>query len=60
MMTDRYALVGEDGQVENVVLWDGQTPWEPPAGQTPVQVEREVAIGWRLEDGQWIAPQEAA
>jgi hypothetical protein len=27
----RYALV-RDGMVENVISWDGISPWEPPSG----------------------------
>ena len=59
MMTDRYALLSEDGLVENVVLWDGEAPWSPPAGLTPVEAPGQVGIGWTLQDGEWLAPQEA-
>lgn len=31
----RYAVVDAVGKVLNVVLWDEQTPWQPPAGATP-------------------------
>ena len=32
----RYAVVNPSGVVENVVLWDGETPWSPPIGRTAV------------------------
>jgi len=59
-MTDRYALVDEDGLVENVVLWDGAAPWSPPTGLTAVAAPGAVAIGWGLEDGQWLEPAPSA
>lgn len=59
-MTDRYALVDEDGLTLNVVLWDGQGSWTPPGGLTAVEAPIEAGIGWRLQDGQWLPPEEAA
>jgi len=35
MMTDepvRYVVVNEDGEVVNMVLWDGVTDWHPGEG----------------------------
>lgn len=28
----RYAIVDKDGNVVNVSLWDGKTPWQPGEG----------------------------
>lgn len=32
----RYAIVDGAGLVQNVVLWDEETPWQPPAGCTAI------------------------
>lgn len=48
----RYALIVA-GIVENVVLWDGVTPWE--AEGDAVACSDEVAIGWTY-DGEFAAP----
>lgn len=32
----RYAVVGLDGIVANIVLWDGHTEWSPPDDTTLV------------------------
>lgn len=31
---DRYALIEPDGQVDNIITWDGKTRFEPPEGWT--------------------------
>jgi hypothetical protein len=36
MMSDRYVIVDADGYRQNVIIWDGVTPWETPAGCTVV------------------------
>ena len=36
MMSRRYVVVDADGYRQNVIVWDGVTPWEPPAGCTVV------------------------
>lgn len=28
----QYAILNEDGKCINRILWDGITPWNPPAG----------------------------
>lgn len=58
----RYATI-RDGWVENVSEWDGATPWTPPEGTEAVSLEGappQVSIGWRLVDGEWIAPEPSA
>lgn len=50
----RYVIVRGD-MIENVVEWDGKSPWKPPEGTT---VHRSDAgnIGWRWNDGEPIDP----
>lgn len=31
-----YAIINSEGKCINRVVWDGVTPWEPPAGCTAV------------------------
>lgn len=50
----RYAVV-RDGIVENVILWDGERPWQPPEGTTAVACATEVSIGW-IYDGDAFQP----
>lgn len=38
----RYAVTDADGNIENVVVWDGSTPWEPGEGKTKVEVPEGV------------------
>ncbi len=60
-MDDRYALLDADGNVTNVILWDGKTEWEPPEGHTTRRLnargkDARVAPGWRLDGGTWAEP----
>jgi hypothetical protein len=50
-----YAIIDETGLVVNVVLWDGKTPWVPPAGYIALPL-LEASIGWTFANGQFIAP----
>lgn len=38
MTTNNYAVIGANGNVLNVVVWDGGAEWTPPVGTTTVQV----------------------
>ena len=49
----RYALIVA-GVVENVVLWDGVSVWEP-INRLVVPCPDYVAIGWTY-DGEFAAP----
>lgn len=51
----RHAIV-RNAIVENVVEWDGETDWQPPAGTEAVECANDVAIGWTHADGQFAAP----
>ena len=53
---NRYAhVVG--GEVINVILWSGESPYSVPTGTLELLNEgSEVGIGWKQESGEWIAP----
>ena len=44
--------------VVNIVIWDGQPPWEPEDGQIAVLIPEgsSAGIGWTYVDGEFIAP----
>jgi hypothetical protein len=53
----RYAVIRDD-VVENVVLWDGETKWEPPEGTELVELgEESVGPGYTRVDDGWEAPE---
>jgi hypothetical protein len=51
----RYALIA-NGKVVNVVLWDGQSMWQPPAGVEVVLLDGqdEVGIDWDYVGGVFV------
>jgi hypothetical protein len=54
----QYAII-KDGEVENIVVWDGDTDtWPIPDGYQAVQIEdgAEVGIGYTYADGKFSAP----
>jgi len=53
-----YALVNNtNNTVENVIHWDGTTPWEAPAGHTVVNIQGQgVGIGYTYVNGTFTAP----
>lgn len=51
----RYAVV-RDGVVENVVVWDGESDWQPPEGTTLV-LSDEAGPG-DTHDGKTFTPPE--
>lgn len=53
-----YAVINsETNIVENVIVWDGQTPWTPPVGYYVEPVgDSGAGIGWSYVDGQFVAP----
>lgn len=55
-MSNRYALVDADGQVLNIVEWDGAAEWSPPAGLAAMEAPEGVSKAWTLADGAWTAP----
>lgn len=53
---DRYVLV-RNNVVENVIAWDGVSPWDPPEGVTMQRDPGGVGPGWiRQEDGTFVSP----
>jgi hypothetical protein len=46
--------------VVNIMVWDGQPPWEPGDGQIAVVIPENssAGIGWTYVDGEFIAPPE--
>jgi hypothetical protein len=55
-MTGQYVLRGD--LVINVVVADPTGQWQPPEGTTVMDIPDgfTAGIGWRLVDGDWIAP----
>jgi hypothetical protein len=56
----KYAVINSDTNiVENIALWDGVTPWTPPAGYyVEVIGDSGAGIGWSYVDGQFVPPVE--
>jgi hypothetical protein len=57
--TGKYAVVRADGLVENVVVWDGVTEWNPCHEDDQVIFCDEEYVGpgfTLLEDGSFAAP----
>ena len=52
-MSNAYAVV-KDGIVINIVVWDGETEWQPDEGYA-VKTDGSVGIGW-LYDGETFTP----
>ena len=58
---NHYALLNPaSGLVENITLWDGATPWEPPGGlipqEIPVDLEEFVLIGMYYINENFVNP----
>lgn len=52
MEAEDYAVIDGDGNIVNVIVWDGVTEWEPPEGTQAVRCgENRCSIGGRYEDG---------
>jgi hypothetical protein len=52
-----YAIV-ENGAVINVVLWDGQSGWEPPTESTAnlLPTGSQVGVGYTFDGTNYTAP----
>jgi hypothetical protein len=52
-----YAII-ENGIVSNIVVWDGQAPWNPPVGANAVQIPdgAYIGIGSTYANGVFSAP----
>lgn len=53
----RYAIVQGD-DVVNVVLWDGETLYEPDGELVALADDEAVGPGWTRKKGKWVAPPE--
>ena len=42
------------GMVENVIVWDGTSTYDPGAGRTLVELEGRAGIGWQYVDGEFV------
>ena len=51
----RYVIVHDD-VVTNVVLWDGETSYEPDGELVALADDEPVGPGWSRVDGRWVAP----
>ena len=57
MGTNAFAVVDSDGIIVNMVVWDGESEWAPPAGTIAIDAgESGCAIGWTYKDGVFSAP----
>lgn len=55
----RYAIVDKDGNVVNVSLWDGVTPWTPGEGLKAIKDDNDKAqIGGKWDGTTFLPPQE--
>lgn len=55
---ERYVIFNENGEAENIVLWDGESEWTPPEGTTivpEVELDEPVVI-----ESDIVAPEEEA
>ena len=54
----RYAIVkSETNIVENIIIWDGITPWTPPDGCYVEPIgDSGAGINWSYIDGQFFPP----
>jgi len=51
-----YAIINSAGLVVNVIVWDGKSPWQPPAGFTRAPITNGAGIGWTYTNGNYTAP----
>lgn len=59
MKAEDYALIDGDGNIVNVIVWDGVTEWEPPEGTQAVRCGDNLCrIGGTYKDGVFAAPPE--
>lgn len=52
-----YVIVDVSGNVINVILWDGQSPYQAPDNCTIIIAgDSGVGIGWTYANGEFLAP----
>lgn len=54
----KYAVISSSTNiVENVIMWDGVTPWTTPTGCYTVAIgDSGAGIGWSYINGAFVAP----
>ena len=56
MTENLHAIIGSDGNVEQVVVWDGVTPWNPSQTLNVKPCTKEVGIGFKNDKLAYSAP----
>lgn len=55
---NRYAILDDDGFVVNVILWDGESEYDPDGNLRLLPDDSGVGIGWQRVGRRWTAPPE--
>ncbi|HBH7842644.1 TPA: tail fiber assembly protein [Escherichia coli] len=59
MEAEDYAVIDGDGNIVNVIVWDGVTEWEPPEGTQAVRCgDNLCVIGGTYKEGVFNVPPE--
>ncbi|EEW2264213.1 tail fiber assembly protein [Escherichia coli] len=59
MEAEDYAVIDGDGNIVNVIVWDGVTEWEPPEGTHAVRCgDNLCGIGGTYKEGVFNVPPE--
>lgn len=56
----KYLELNADGVVVNIVVWDGVAPYHPVGVAQLLLCDQHpnASYGWKLVNGEWIAPEE--
>jgi hypothetical protein len=52
----QYAILDSTKTVVNVIEWDGESDWTPPAEHIALPL-LDGGIGWTFVDGSFVAPE---
>ncbi|MCP1440491.1 hypothetical protein J3D56_003927 [Erwinia persicina] len=57
---DNYALINNYGVVENIIVWDGESKWNPPDNSIVARIDNGVFvdIGYTYQKGAFAPPKE--
>ncbi len=56
-MTEQlHAILDDAGNVLQVVVWDGVTPWAPAKKFNVYPCTADVSLGWKHDGKQFVAP----
>jgi hypothetical protein len=53
----RYAII-ENGQVVNIILWDGQTTYDSESVPVLIPEDKNVGPGWSYDGTTWTEPEQ--